>query len=363
MKRFNWALFLGLGVLTITVASAQAQQAPIRVALVNDTEPVFADYADERNLGFRLGLEYAQQVGALDAGRVVLNEVTVPESTWEEDVMPERLPMESSEVWVAPVQARKTHRIIQYGAERRRLVLVAATPATELPVAENELAFRTYFRWQDVDRELLEWSGQHQPVWVSAVQSGVSTPEGIRRLDVSPRSTGASAVDRLQRNLAAMPEPALVTSWPVLLDWLNVLQTETGLTSERTYVWLPDLGALTALRGQVGVKGLTYYYYDLPETEVNDWLVRTMLERYDRLPSHYVVAGMVGALALVHSMPESPSVAPTAEDLAKAMADLEWEGPQGTLRMAPGGEAVVPLFRTELREQSQLEWARPVLLD
>ncbi len=363
MRRFDRVLLSAIGGFAVAAGMAQAQQTPVRVALVNDTEPVFVDYADERNLGFRLGLEYARSIGNLSSGQVVLEEVTVPASTWEDDVLPERLPMESSMVWIAPIQARKTHRIIQYGAERRRLVLVAATPATELPVTDNDLAFRTYFRWQDVDRELLEWSAPDQPVWVSAVQSGVQVPVGIHRIDVSPRSTGASTVDRLQPDLESREAPALVTSWPVLLDWLSVLQNETGLTSERTYVWLPDLGALTAMRAQQGVKGLTYYYYDLTATESNDWLVRTMLARHDRLPSHYVVAGMVAALALVEALPESGAGPATAAELAERMEGLEWQGPQGTLRMRPGGEADVPLFRTELQQQSQLEWARPVLID
>ncbi|MCH8551970.1 MAG: ABC transporter substrate-binding protein [Natronospirillum sp.] len=348
----------------IFVNQAKASGPVLPIALINDSEAVFDDYSQERNLGFRLGLEYGTRGELEKRGvRLEVNEYTLPTELWEANQLPDADQLPDAPVWIAPVQARKAHRIIQYGDYLEHLTLVPATAANSLPVADSTLAFRTFYRWQDIEVALADWTDGQSRIWVSAVDSDIELPVTVRRVDVSPRSAGAGVVESVSGELAANNGGRLTNSWPVLLDWLDVLQQEAGFQPEQLTTWLPDLAGLVALHDFPGAYGVTYYYYDLPDNEINDWLVRAMLERHDRLPSHYVVAGMNSALALLEALEQLPAeVEPSAAVLAEQMATLSWQGPQGEMQFVADGETRQPLFRTRLRQQPQLEWARPILV-
>lgn len=332
----------------------------LSIALINDSENVFTDYAEERNLGFQLGLEYLSDDDMTFQGFTIeLSFATLDSQLWEANVMPDADELPEANVWIAPVQASKAHRVIQYTAELDRLLLVPATPSDQLPVADNDHVFRTFYRWFDVEQALANGMTGEAPLWVSAVNSEVALAAEVQTIPVSPRSSGALAIEELRDLLAVQENSEVVTSWPVVLDWLPLLSQETGLAPEQVFAWLPDLSALTALRDYPGLQGLTYYYYDLPQNETNDWLVRTMLERHDRLPSHYVVAGMASAMALLEGVAAADSVAP--EDLQAAMPEMSWQSAQGELTFTRTGETSQPLFPVRLQIQPQLEWARPVM--
>ena len=349
---------------TLTFVAPMAGAASVlSVTLINDSEAVFTDYSDERNLGFRLGLEYAMQDSEQLSGYTIdVTEITLPSAVWEANQLPPQAQLPQGDVWIAPVQARKAHRMIQYATAGDRLVLVPATASDDLPVAEHGNVFRTFYRWRDVEASLADWVTVSDPIWVTAVNSGARLPAASDIVQVSPRSSGAAAMRQVEELARAQAEPVLVTSWPVVLDWLTAQQvTDLVVPPERFYVWLPDLAALSALRDFPGLHGLTYYYYDLPVNGTNDWLVSTMLERHDRLPSHYIVAGMNAALALAAGLEASSSSAVT--DLQAAMPGLRWEGVQGALQFTEDGETEQTLFRTRLRRQTQLDWARPVRVE
>ncbi|TGG91356.1 hypothetical protein E4656_16690 [Natronospirillum operosum] len=357
-----------LTLLLAVILSAQvlADSEPVLpIALINDSEDVFADYSAERNLGFRLGLEFGTEGTDVRNGwRIELAEYVLDPELWEANLLPGADQLPSEPVWLTPVQARKAHRVIQYAGYLDHLALVAATPANNLPVADESLAFRTFYRWQDVEQALLDWTHGESRLWVTAVNSSLELPAAMRLIEVSPRSSGASVVEDISSESALRNGGRLTNSWPVLLDWLDVLEREAGLAPEQITTWLPDIAGLVALRDHPGLYGVAYYYYDLPDSAANDWLVRTMLEREDRLPSHYVVAGMNSALALLAALDEQdPEAALDAATLADILADLEWQGVQGAMSFDAQGEARQSLFLTRLRQQPQLDWARPVLIE
>ncbi|MFY0664291.1 MAG: hypothetical protein JXQ97_06690 [Natronospirillum sp.] len=351
-------------VIAAVASNAWASNAPLTVALLEDNTPIFRDYTAEQHLGFQLGLEYLTE-GTMEWHGRPVSAHAVPAAGWfrDDNFLPDAEELPEQMIWVAPVQARYAHRAMQYGQAHQRLTLVPASPANDLPIAENDYAFRTFYRWQDVEQGLYAWASEREDlIWVSAVDTAVD-PDFARvaTIEVSPRASGASVIAEVDELARLMEAPALGSSWPVLLDWLPMLSDDVGLATQNMYFWLPDLASLVPLREFSGLQGLTYYYYDLPNNEANTWLVRTMLERHDRLPSHYVVAGMTAAMALLTAVEETETV--NAEHLSAYMPGLEWQSPRGVLTFTAEGETRQPLYHTELRLQRQLEWARPVELD
>ena len=122
------------------------------------------------------------------------------------------------------------------------------------------------------------------------------------------------------------------------------------------------LAALTAYKELPGLEGATYYYYEIPDNAVNDWLVEQHLERYDSPPDFFTAGGMAAGIAVVEAI-RAAGGAEDPEALIEAMEGMEWETPKGTMRFREEDhQALQPMyhFRTEVQEGK--DYGVPVLV-
>jgi branched-chain amino acid transport system substrate-binding protein len=50
------------------------------------------------------------------------------------------------------------------------------------------------------------------------------------------------------------------------------------------------------------MEGATYYYYEIPQNPVNDWLVATHQERFGTPPDFFTAGGMAAGIAVVEAI-------------------------------------------------------------
>lgn len=50
------------------------------------------------------------------------------------------------------------------------------------------------------------------------------------------------------------------------------------------------------------MEGATYYYYEIPQNPVNEWLVKTHFERFDSPPDFFTAGGMASGMAIVEAI-------------------------------------------------------------
>ncbi|RYH09202.1 substrate-binding domain-containing protein [Tropicimonas sp. IMCC6043] len=93
------------------------------------------------------------------------------------------------------------------------------------------------------------------------------------------------------------------------------------------------LAALTAYKELPGMEGATYYYYEIPQNEVNDWLVKEHMARFDAPPDFFTAGGMAAGIAVVEALKKAGSF--DTEDLIAAMEGMEWETPKGRMVFRP----------------------------
>ncbi|MCD9149337.1 substrate-binding domain-containing protein [Pseudophaeobacter flagellatus] len=121
------------------------------------------------------------------------------------------------------------------------------------------------------------------------------------------------------------------------------------------------LAALKGFKDYEGMEGGTYYYYELPDNEVNDWLVKTHFERFDSPPDFFTAGGMAAGLAAVEAIRKAGST--DTEALISAMEGMEWETPKGTMRFRPEDhQALQTMYHFKLTVQDGVEWAVPELV-
>lgn len=121
------------------------------------------------------------------------------------------------------------------------------------------------------------------------------------------------------------------------------------------------LAALKGFKDYEGMEGGTYYYYELPDNAVNDWLVKTHFERFDGPPDFFTAGGMAAGIAAVEAIRKAGST--DTEALITAMEGMEWETPKGTMRFrAEDHQALQSMYHFKLTVQEGVDWAVPELV-
>lgn len=122
------------------------------------------------------------------------------------------------------------------------------------------------------------------------------------------------------------------------------------------------LPALVAYRDLPGLEGATYYYYEIPQNEVNDWLVETHFERFDSPPDFFTAGGMAAGIAIVEAI-EAAGTYEDTEALIAAMEGMTWETPKGPMTFRPEDhQAMQSMYHFRIEVQDGVDWGVPVLV-
>jgi branched-chain amino acid transport system substrate-binding protein len=121
------------------------------------------------------------------------------------------------------------------------------------------------------------------------------------------------------------------------------------------------LAAMKAYKAFPGMEGATYYYYDIPKNDVNDWLVSTHQERFGTPPDFFTAGGMTAGLAAVEAIKKAGGT--DTEDLIAAMEGMEWMTPKGMMQFrAEDHQALQPMYHFKIKVDDSVEWAIPELV-
>ncbi len=122
------------------------------------------------------------------------------------------------------------------------------------------------------------------------------------------------------------------------------------------------LPALVAYRELPGLEGATYYYYEIPDNEVNDWLVETHFERFDNPPDFFTAGGMAAGIAIVEAIRAAGGAGDT-EALIEAMEGMTWETPKGTMTFRPEDhQALQSMYHFRIEVRDDVDYGVPVLV-
>ncbi|MDI3269954.1 MAG: substrate-binding domain-containing protein [Bacillota bacterium] len=167
----------------------------------------------------------------------------------------------------------------------------------------------------------------------------------------------------LQRILEAKPD-ALLVGWagvqaPVLYQQMG----DMGVFDKM--VVFPNFGDIAQLRGigeaGQGLLGITLYYYGIPDTPANRWLVKAHEDAYGSPPDLYAAGGMAAAIAMVETLRTAPSWGPEA--WAQTLEGLQFETPKGTFILrAEDHQALQPMYVVQLHMDQQLGYPVPRLV-
>ncbi len=110
-----------------------------------------------------------------------------------------------------------------------------------------------------------------------------------------------------------------------------------------------------------GMMGSAYYYYEVPQNDVNKWFVEEHIKRFNEPPDFFTCGGFSAAMAVVEGIKKAGST--DTKDLMKAMEGMEFMTPKGKMLFRKEDhQALQSMFAFEIDIQPDVEWAIPKLV-
>ncbi|MGO1118952.1 substrate-binding domain-containing protein [Rhodovibrionaceae bacterium A322] len=121
------------------------------------------------------------------------------------------------------------------------------------------------------------------------------------------------------------------------------------------------LPAMVAYKKMPGMEGATYYYYEIPKNEVNDWLVKEHFTRFNEPPDFFTAGGMSSGIAVVEALKKAGSE--DTEALIEALEGLEFNTPKGKMIFRPEDhQALQSMYHFKIAVKDDVKWGVPELV-
>ena len=367
-----------------TVVAAGAVHAEIRIGHVyGQTGPLEA-YAAQSHTGLMLGLEYATD-GTMEIDGepiTVFQYDTQLDPARGRSLLAEAYGDDDVQIAVGPVSSGVALAMLPVAEEYERILIVEPAVADSITGENwNRYIFRTGRNSsQDAIANAVALGGEGVAV-ATLAQDYAFGRDGVAAFREALAETGATvaheeyvptdttdftaAAERIFNAMADVEAERKL----LFIIWAgggNPMSQINAMDPSRFGIEIATGGnilpALVAYRELPGLEGATYYYYEIPDNEVNDWLVETHFERFDSPPDFFTAGGMAAGIAIVEAI-KAAGGADDTEALIEAMEGMSWETPKGTMTFRPEDHQALQSmyhFRTEVRDD--VDYGVPVLV-
>jgi branched-chain amino acid transport system substrate-binding protein len=121
------------------------------------------------------------------------------------------------------------------------------------------------------------------------------------------------------------------------------------------------LPALKAYKQVPGMEGAIYYYYGIPDNEINDWLVKEHEKRFNSPPDFFTAGGMAAALAIAKALETTDDW--TTENLIATMEGMSFDTPKGEMTFRKEDhQALQSMYHFKIKVDDKVAWAIPELV-
>ena len=364
------------------LALASAATADIKIAHIYGKTGPFEAYAKQSHDGLMLGLEYATG-GTMEINGepiVVIEKDTQLKPENGKALLEEAYGDDEVDIAIGPVSSGVALAMLPVAEEYEKILIVEPAVADSITGANwNRYIFRTSRNSsQDAVSSAIALAADNVKIatlaqdyafgrdGVAAFREALAT-QGIELVheEYAPTDTTdfTAAGERIFNAMKDLDGPK-----KLFVIWAgggNPLGKINAMDPGRFGIEFAGVGnILAALKGfkdYEGMEGGTYYYYELPDNEVNDWLVKTHFERFDGPPDFFTAGGMAAGIAAVEAIRKAGST--DTEELITTMEGMEWETPKGTMRFrAEDHQALQTMYHFKLTVQDGVEWAVPELV-
>ncbi|MDP2493491.1 substrate-binding domain-containing protein [Shimia thalassica] len=371
-----------LGSMVSALALTSAAFADIKIAHIYGKTGPFEAYAKQSHDGLMLGLEYATG-GTMEINGekiIMIEKDTQLKPDNGKALLEEAYGDDEVDLAVGPVSSGVALAMLPVAEEYEKILIVEPAVADSITGANwNRYIFRTGRNSsQDAVANAIALAGENTHIatlaqdyafgrdGISAFKEALeSVGSGIAHEEYAPTDTTdfTAAAERIFNAMKDLDgEKKLFIIWAGGGNPMGKIQ---AMDPSRFGIEIATggniLAAMKAYKDFPGMEGATYYYYEIPQNPVNDWLVKTHQERYNSPPDFFTAGGMAAGIAAVEAIKKAGST--DTEELITAMEGMEWETPKGTMKFrAEDHQAMQSMYHFKIKVVDGVEWAVPELV-
>ena len=382
MKR-TWKILLFAALALALTATAALAADPIKIAQVVGKTGPLEIYAKQSIDGFQLGLEYATKGTMEINGRPI--EVIIKDTQGKPDVgkqmLTEAFKDDKVDLAVGGVSSAVALAMLPVAEEFKKVFIVEPAVADSITgEAWNKYIFRTGRNSsQDAVSNAMAIA-KPGVVIATLAQDYAFGRDGVAAFKEAAEANGAKVVHEeyapiqttdftapIQRIIQAMKD--VEGDKYVFVIWAgkgNPLKALKDMKiDEKDNIKITSggniLAALRLYKPLVGMEGATYYYYEIPQNDMNKWLVEEHMKRFNSPPDFFTCGGFAAAMAVVSAIEKAGGT--DTDKLITAMEDMHFDTPKGEMVFRKEDhQALQSMYAFKIKVDPNVEWAIPELV-
>jgi branched-chain amino acid transport system substrate-binding protein len=389
LKRYMKSI-VGIGLVILFLGpEISGAQPPIKIGIIQGFSGALEAYAKQMLTGFKMGLEYGTKGKNEIIGRKV--ELIVEDDQIKPDVAKRLITKlyadDKVDLVVGTTSSAAALAMLPVAQEFKKILLVEPAVADSITgSAWNRYIFRTG-RNSGQDAIANAKAVAKPGVFLAGIaQDYAFGRDGIAAYKAAAEKLGAKMVHEeyapmtqtdhsssVQRIIDALKDkpgekyvfvvwagkhPPIEQMATMKIEKYGIKITTGGNILPVLKATLPLLKAFESLRGMMGG---AYYYYELPNNPVNDWLVKEHVARFKEPPDFFTCGGFAAAMAIVTALEKAKST--ETEKLISTMEGMEFMTPKGRMLFRKEDhQALQSMYIFRLEAKPDREWAVPVLV-
>jgi branched-chain amino acid transport system substrate-binding protein len=352
---------------------------PIKIGVLASQTGGLEAYGKQTLRGFELGLEYATGGTNEVAGRKIEFIVEDTETKPEVAVQKATKLLEEDEVdfLVGSSSSGDTLAVLPLAEEYEKIMIVEPAVADSITGSEfNEYIFRTA-RNSSQDAVAGAAAIAKEGVKIATLAPDYSFGrDGVAAFKEAAEKLGADIVheeyadpaatdftSNIQKIIDQKPDYLFVVWAGANSPWNQIADMKVQEKGIKISTGAPDIAALATMQPLVGMEGFTVYYHDLPQNDINKWLVDEHKKRFNgELPDLFTPGGMSAAIAIVEALKKTEGDT-DSKKLIETMEGMSFESPKGKMTFrAEDHQALQALYAIKLEKKDGIDYPVPVLI-
>lgn len=351
----------------------------VKVGVLASLTGALESYGKQTQRGFELGLEYATDGTMEVAGKKI--EVVFEDTETKPEVAVQKATklLEEDEVdfLVGSSSSGDTLAVLPLAEEYEKIMVVEPAVADSITGSEfNPYIFRTA-RNSSQDAVAGAAAIAKDGVKIATLAPDYSFGrDGVAAFKGAAEKLGAEIVheeyadpaatdftSNIQKVIEAKPDYLFVIWAGANSPWNQIADMKLQDKGIKISTGAPDIAALSAMEPLVGMEGFSVYYHELPDNEINDWLVEEHKKKYDgEVPDLFTPGGMSAAISIVEAIKKTEGDL-DPDTLIETMEGMSFETPKGKMTFREEDhQALQTLYAIRLEKKEGVPYPVPVLI-
>ncbi|MFJ8247164.1 substrate-binding domain-containing protein [Peribacillus asahii] len=387
MRKMKGALFVVLLMMVFTSACSSgsstseqsSKEGTIKIGVLASMTGALESYGKQTTRGFELGLDYATDGTREIDGRKIEFIIEDTETKAEVAVQKATKLLEEDQVdfLVGSSSSVDTLAVVPLAEEYKKIFVVEPAVADSITGSEfNKYVFRTARNSsQDAVAGAAAIAKKGVKIATFAPDNSFGH-DGITAFKEAAEKLGATITheefadpagtdftSNIQKIINAKPDYLFVVWAGANSPWNQIADMKVQDKGITISTGAPDIAALKTMKPLVGMEGFSVYYHDLPNNEVNDWLVKEHKDRFNgELPDLFTPGGMSAAISIVEALKKTEN-SMDSDKLIEAMEGMSFETPKGTMTFRKEDhQALQTLYSIKLENKKGVDYPVPVLI-